>query len=243
MRRRRSRPTAIDVVEGEHVGRASWRFEGRHADPEERHLALLDRLRPAHRCARWYSLVQFSLSGGSSRTSPTRICWRSLAPSMTTTAAGFSASISVLISSGQSWKSSRTKPDEPLVRSTILTSGFCAKAVSRPSARPLARKSPTTRTVRASVSSLDDRLRLGLDGRWRLARLRALLPCLGLDRTRFLHGRRLLVVAAARRNSRSSSAGADPAARWRGVHSAPAPRSARTAIAKPTGKQITRTQR
>lgn len=53
----------------------------------------------------WYSLVQASVSGAS-RFSPTFICWRSLAPSMTITAAGFSASSSALISFGQSWKSS-----------------------------------------------------------------------------------------------------------------------------------------
>ena len=32
------------------------------------------------------------------------------------------------------------EPDDPLVRSTIFTLGFCTKAVVRPSARPLARK-------------------------------------------------------------------------------------------------------
>ena len=57
----------------------------------------------------------------------------------------------VLIFRGQSWISSRTKPDEPLVRSTILMPGSAQRRLSRPSASPAAMKSPTTRTVRASA--------------------------------------------------------------------------------------------
>ena len=48
-----------------------------------------------------YSFVQLS-SSGDSRVVPIFICWRSLAPIMTTTAAGFSVSSSAVISSGQS---------------------------------------------------------------------------------------------------------------------------------------------
>ena len=96
-----------------------------------------------------YSLFQPS-ERTVSRTPSTSICWRSLAPIMTTIAAGRSAVISSPTFSGQLWKSSRTKPDDPLVRSTIFTLALCVKAVVRPSARPLPRKSPTTSTTRAS---------------------------------------------------------------------------------------------
>ena len=51
---------------------------------------------------------------------------------------------------GQLKKSSRTKPEEPLERSTTRMRGFWAKTSVRPSASPLPMKSPTTRTVRAS---------------------------------------------------------------------------------------------
>ena len=85
----------VDVVEGQHVGGHLRRLERRHADPEERHLASRDRL--AKRVgARAHIPWSSSPSAAVSRSSSTRICWRSLAPSMTTTAAGFSASISVV---------------------------------------------------------------------------------------------------------------------------------------------------
>src|SRR5690242_11497887 len=51
---------------------------------------------------------------------------------------------------GQSKRSGRTNPDEPFVRSTILTFGFSAKTELRPSARLVPTKSPTTSTPFAS---------------------------------------------------------------------------------------------
>ncbi len=76
----------------------------------------------------------------------TVIACLSFEPIITTTAEGFSSSRIFPIFAGQSKWSSRTKPDEPLMRLTIRISALGAKAMSSPSARPLPMKSPTTRT-------------------------------------------------------------------------------------------------
>ena len=237
----------VDVVEGQHVRRHLRRLERRHADPDERHLRVGDRLGQRIGRARSYSLVQFSDRGGS-RTSPTCICWRSLAPSMTTTAAGFSASISVLISC------------RPVVEVVAHEAGRAVGAVDDLDARVLrkgavqafgeaaAMKSPTTRTTRGVGLLLDDRrpparlgtraallpllLDLGSSAPWRLLwtsppRFEALCPARQRRTGRAATTRRLTCSCA-----RPS--------RWRPSRSKPAP--ARTAIARISADKPTPTR-
>ena len=84
---------AVDLVEGRHVGAHPVELEGGHADPDERHVLLRRSPSPGHRRGGHIRAAHSSVPGDKV-VEPIVIGWRSLEPSMTTTAAGFFSSIS-----------------------------------------------------------------------------------------------------------------------------------------------------